>query len=71
VHASWNGSTELASWRVVGGAGPHALAPLATAPRQGFETTIAIPSGARYLAVQALGARGQTVRTSPILRPQT
>jgi Arylsulfotransferase (ASST) len=68
VHASWNGSTDVASWRVLGGADPRALAPLATSPRQGFETTIEVPTTPRYLKVQALGARRQGLRTSRLLR---
>ncbi len=68
VHASWNGSTEVASWRVLGGDAPDALAPLATAPRHGFETTIELRSAPRYLAVEALGAQGQALRTSRIAR---
>jgi hypothetical protein len=65
VHASWNGATDVAQWRVIGGPSKDALAPLATAPTEGFETSIAIVSTPRYLAVQALGAREEVLGVSP------
>ncbi len=64
VYASWNGATQVASWRVLGGASAHALAPVASAPRGGFETTIALPSEQAYVAVQALSASGAVLGTS-------
>ncbi len=42
---SWNGATEVASWRVLAGASTSALAPAATAAKTGFQTTIAAPVG--------------------------
>ena len=64
LYASWNGATDVSSWRVLTGSGPHALTPLATAPRAGFETAIPVDSAAPYFAVQALGTRGQTLSNS-------
>jgi Arylsulfotransferase (ASST) len=63
VYASWNGATQVASWRVLAGAAAHSLKPVAAAPRSGFETAIALPAGTsgRYLAVQALGSVGQAL----------
>ncbi|HEX8803097.1 MAG TPA: hypothetical protein VF743_02855, partial [Acidimicrobiales bacterium] len=40
VVVSWNGATEVARWRVLGGADADHLAPLATAAKEGFETTV-------------------------------
>jgi hypothetical protein len=54
--ASWNGDTRTASWRVLAGPSPHALTPVLTVPRTGFETAIALPQASAYLAVQALDA---------------
>jgi hypothetical protein len=68
VYASWNGATAVAQWRVLAGASPRALAPLAAAPRSGFETAVAIPLAPRYLAVQALGAQGQVLGASATIR---
>jgi Arylsulfotransferase (ASST) len=56
VYVSWNGATNVASWRVFGGRSATALKPVATARKSGFET--AITAGARgYVSVQALGYR--------------
>jgi hypothetical protein len=58
VYVSWNGATDVASWRVLGGATATALRPVATARKSGFET--AISTGARAdVAVQALGFNGR------------
>ena len=47
VSASWNGATDVASWRVLAGAAPDlADGRLTTAPSSGFETTIAVPAAA-------------------------
>jgi hypothetical protein len=64
VHISWNGATEVASWRVLGGPRPEALIPLASSPRVGFETTVSISRRARYLAAQALDAQGRPLSVS-------
>jgi Arylsulfotransferase (ASST) len=63
VYASWNGATEVSSWRVLAGASSGALQAVATAPKQGFETQIPIHS-APYVAVQALNRAGQVLGTS-------
>jgi hypothetical protein len=66
VYASWNGATQLASWRVLAGSSPTSLAPVASAARSGFETAIGVPkltTGA-YVAVQALDASGAVIGAS-------
>jgi hypothetical protein len=70
AYASWNGSTGVAAWRVLGGPSPRAMGPLSGAPRAGFETRIAVPAhrGVRYLAVQALGSQGQVLAGSVALK---
>ena len=55
VYASWNGDTRTASWRVLAGPSAQQLAPVASAPRKGFETAIA-DSRARAVRGRA-GAR--------------
>jgi hypothetical protein len=62
--ASWNGATEVASWRVLAGAGSATLAPLATAAKTGFETTLAVRTAGPYVAVQALDGAGGVLATS-------
>jgi len=68
VYASWNGATGVASWRVLAGPTPAQLAPVASAPKSGFETTIAAPATAPYFAVQALDAAGTVLGTSQTLK---
>jgi Arylsulfotransferase (ASST) len=70
VYASWNGATEVASWRVLAGASPTQLTTVASAPKNGFETTIATPGGVgprTYVAVQALNGAGAVLGTSPTI----
>ena len=69
VYASWNGATEVASWRVLEGASAAKLTSVAQAPREGFETAIAAPAAGTYLAIQALGAEGQVLGTTPVSTP--
>jgi hypothetical protein len=64
VAASWNGATDVAAWRLLAGAASGTLAPVATAPRSGFQTSIPVPSGSRYLAVQALDGAGAVIGVS-------
>ncbi len=69
VDASWNGATGVAQWRLLAGSSPRGLAPVVSAPRSGFETTIALAHASRYLAVQALSDSGQVLGTSAIAHP--
>ncbi|HEV2998148.1 MAG TPA: hypothetical protein VGX16_03510, partial [Solirubrobacteraceae bacterium] len=68
VYASWNGATLLARWRLLGGPSPRRLAPLATAPRTGFETRLETPGAEGYVAVQALSGSGAVLGTSHVIR---
>jgi hypothetical protein len=65
VFASWNGATDVASWRVLAGSDPTALTVQATMPDSGFESSITFPNAYSYVAVQALNASGQLLATSP------
>jgi Arylsulfotransferase (ASST) len=64
VYASWNGATTVASWRVLAGPSPSRLTAVASAPKNGFETTIATPGPEPYVAAQALNAAGAVIGTS-------
>jgi EmrB/QacA subfamily drug resistance transporter len=64
VYASWNGATAVASWRVLAGAGGGRLSSVATAPRSGFETAIALPQSHGSFEVQALNSAGVVIGTS-------
>jgi hypothetical protein len=61
---SWNGATEVASWQVLAGPTPTVLAPVASAAKAGFQTTIALPRGVAYVRVQALNSAGGVIGTS-------
>jgi arylsulfotransferase ASST len=63
VFASWNGATEVTQWQVLAGSTPASLQPVASAPRDGFETRLTLVP-ARYVAVQALDASGTVLSTS-------
>jgi EmrB/QacA subfamily drug resistance transporter len=56
VYASWNGATEVASWRVLAGS-----TAVATAAKTGFETAIPVPRSGESYEVQALDAHGRAI----------
>jgi hypothetical protein len=64
VYASWNGATDVASWRVLAGQSTDALAAVATIARSGFETTELVPNAYRFVAVQAIDGSGRLLATS-------
>ena len=67
VYASWNGATEVASWRVLAvSAGSRTV--IATRDKGGFETAIPIPPGYADLRVEAVNAAGRVIGSS---RPLT
>jgi hypothetical protein len=70
AYASWNGATEVASWRVLSGSSPATLGPVGGAPDSGFETAIALPASvvASYVAVQALDGSGTVLGVSPTVK---
>ncbi len=68
VYASWNGATEVASWRLYGGPSPTHLTAVASAPKDGFETALVAPRGESYVAAQALNAAGAVIGTSQTIK---
>lgn len=66
VYASWNGATLVAAWRVLTGATPATLSPVAQAARSGFETAIplAAANAGADVTVQALDAAGAVIGTA-------
>jgi hypothetical protein len=64
VYASWNGATNVSSWRVLTGSSGNDLTPQVTVARRGFETAIGVNGNFRYYAVQALDASGRVLSTS-------
>jgi hypothetical protein len=68
VAVSWNGATNVASWRVLAGASPSSLAPVATGAKSGFQTTITAATAGPYVAVQALDGSGAVLGTSATVK---
>jgi hypothetical protein len=64
VHMSWNGATEVASWRVLAGERTAALSAQATIAASGFESSMILPKKQAYVAVQALDAAGHAIGAS-------
>jgi hypothetical protein len=66
AYASWNGATEVASWRFLTGSSPQTLSEAAVVKKRGFETNAAVAAAA-HLAVQALDAKGTVLATSAVI----
>jgi hypothetical protein len=64
VHASWNGATEVASWRILAGAKPSALEAVSKMQASGFESSTSVPQKYAYVAVQALDGAGRVIGAS-------
>lgn len=66
VWASWNGATNVAAWRLLGGSSANSLHTLATKPRHSFETAIILGKRPRYIRVQALDGHGGLLGASSL-----
>jgi hypothetical protein len=64
VYASWDGATQVASWRVLAGSSAKSLKAVASKTKTGFETTIPLTSSSKVYEVQALDARHHVLGTS-------
>jgi Arylsulfotransferase (ASST) len=64
VHASWNGATGVASWRVLGGAKASALSLQATIPAGDYESQTTLPKKLAYAEVQALDSGAHVLASS-------
>lgn len=65
VWVSWNGATDVAHWRVLGGSRTR-MHELASKSPTGFETHFSLRVRPRYVRVQALNARGRVLGTSAV-----
>ncbi|WP_164700000.1 arylsulfotransferase family protein [Modestobacter sp. KNN46-3] len=61
VYVSWNGATEVASWRLVAGEDEVAAEAGEPVARSGFETRLPVDGDPAYLAVEALDAEGRVL----------
>ncbi len=67
VHASWNGATDVSSWRVLAGKQPGALAAQATIAAVDFESATTLPGQLRLRG--GAGARLGRARARQLRRP--
>jgi hypothetical protein len=68
LFVSWNGSTDVARWRVYAGPAPDGLKPLGVAKRHGFETAIPLGAGHAYAAIAVLDRSRRELAKSPVIR---
>jgi EmrB/QacA subfamily drug resistance transporter len=69
VYASWNGATQVTSWRVLAGPSGGRLTVLATHAKSGFETALPVSSSYTNFEVQALNAAGRVIGVSQPFTP--
>ncbi len=69
VYASWNGSTETATWQVFAGSSPNTLALIASSAKSGFETAIVVANNGPYFQVKALNSSNEVIGASTIVQP--
>ncbi|MGH2850218.1 MAG: arylsulfotransferase family protein, partial [Solirubrobacteraceae bacterium] len=65
---SWNGATDVASWQLDAGDTSSTMRPVSTTARAGFQTTLTIPAGAKYVRVVAISTSGKQLAYSAIAR---
>jgi hypothetical protein len=68
VHASWNGATDVARWRVLAGKQAGSVSVQATIPASGFESATTLPVKYAYVQAQALDSSGRVLGTSDAAR---
>ncbi len=68
VYTSWNGSTEVAQWRVLAGASPAELTPVAQARYSGFETAVVAGDEGPFFMAVALDEHGAELARSEAVR---
>jgi hypothetical protein len=69
VHASWNGATEVASWRVLAAKKAGSLKAQVEIAATGFESSTTLPVKYAHVAVQALDHSGHVLGTSKTVGP--
>lgn len=71
VHMSWNGASEVVSWRVLAGERAGSLTSQTTIPASNFESSTILPKKYAYAAVQALDATGKVLGDSKAVKVST
>ncbi|HEU5087308.1 MAG TPA: hypothetical protein VFT99_07675, partial [Roseiflexaceae bacterium] len=68
---SWNGATEVVSYRVYAGRTVDTLKAVETRPRTGFETNSALARSDCYFKVEALDKHNNVLGTSNVVQDTT
>jgi Arylsulfotransferase (ASST) len=68
AYASWNGATDVATWRLLAGKDRAHLAQAATAPGGSFETLLYAYDAYPYVQVQALDGSGRVLSSSAVTK---
>jgi hypothetical protein len=66
VYASWNGATQVTSWKVLGGNSAGHMKVIATKSKNGFETAIAIKRSAKHYKVEAVNSAHKVIGSSKV-----
>jgi hypothetical protein len=67
IYVSWNGATEIDSWRIDAGPDAQTLKPVGTSPWTGFETAIVVDAVGPSFQAVALDATGAELGTSEVV----
>jgi Arylsulfotransferase (ASST) len=67
VYVSWNGATELDSWRIDAGPTARSLKPVGTSPWTGFETAIVVDAVGPSFQAIALDSNGKELGRSEVV----
>jgi hypothetical protein len=70
LYASWNGATEVATWRALAGPSPNRLQPLEAVPQEGFEPTITVHTTQPYIVMRAEDNSGRVLGTTKPVRSE-
>lgn len=68
VYASWNGATEIATWKVFAGDCPNDLSKVKSAKKTGFETAIHVHDHGPYFQVKAYNDKGHLIGESKVVK---
>jgi hypothetical protein len=64
AYVSWNGATDVTRWRLLKGNANDDMAVVGSTRKVGFETAIPLRPGGKFIAVEALDAKGNVIGTS-------
>jgi hypothetical protein len=67
IYVSWNGATEIDSWRIDAGLNAHSLKPVGTSPWTGFETAIVVDAVGPSFQAIALDSHGNELGSSAVV----